>query len=320
MPIESTPPPAVSVVIPAHNPNRGRLRETLMGLRRQTLPMERWETLLVDNASSEFPDAGELSRSAPGNLRVIREANLGLTSARMAGFRSAAGTLIVLVDDDNVLAPDYLAQVVAIFGREPHLGAAGGKSRPVFETPPAPWMSEFFPLLAIRDLGESEIIATTLTPAGSAVRQYPDCAPIGAGMALRSDAAIAWAARVEHDPQRRRLDRTGSELVSGGDNDIILTLLEQGLAVGYFPSLRLDHLIPASRLDPGYLARLNRAIQRSWIRVLALHGANRWPRIGPWSVLPRQARSYIKLRAWQSQVSYIRWQGACGRFEGRASI
>jgi glycosyltransferase involved in cell wall biosynthesis len=311
---------SVTAFIPAHNPNKERLRQTLAGLQRQTLQPECWETLLVDNASSEFPNAAELSDVAPSNLRVVREPAIGLTSARLSGIRSSAGAVIVMVDDDNVLAPDYLAQAAELFAREPQLGAAGGRSIPVFETPPVPQLNEFLPLLAIRDLGNSSLIATSLRPEGSVTNQYPLCAPIGAGMALRREAALEWAAAVEGAPERRRLDRKGSGLVSGGDNDIVMTLLEKGFSVGYFPSLNLNHLIPAARLDVRYLARLNRAIQRSWVQVLAMHDANPWPRIAPWTVIPRKIRSYLALRAWSSDKNFIRWQGSCGLFEGRASI
>jgi hypothetical protein len=65
----------------------------------------------------------------------------------------------VFVDDDNVLARDYLAQVKTIFETHPKLGCAGGKSLPEFETPPAAWVAEFYPLLAVRDLGEKPLQA-----------------------------------------------------------------------------------------------------------------------------------------------------------------
>jgi glycosyltransferase involved in cell wall biosynthesis len=309
----------VSVVIPAHNPDIGRLLETLRGLRGQSLPTGRWETLLVDNASAAFPLESAYAEAAPANLRLMSEPRLGLTSARLAGIRGARGAAIVLVDDDNVLDPGYLAEAVRLFARSPRLGAAGGKSLPTFEAPPAPWLGEFLALLAIRDLGEAEILAASFRPEGSVRNEYPACAPIGAGMALRREAALAWADSVEHDPKRRRLDRSGLELVSGGDNDIVMTLLERGWSVGYFPSLILHHLIPKSRLDAHYVARLNRAIQRSWVQVLALHGANPWQPIPASTVPLRKLKAWFTRRAWKGPAERIRWQGACGHFEGRAT-
>jgi len=313
-------PTEATVVIPSHNPHLGRLRAALAGLRRQSLAPELWETLLVDNASSSFPNETEYGDDAPRNLRVIREPRLGLTSARIAGVRAARGSTIVFVDDDNILAPGYLAEALLIFARDGLLGAAGGKSLPVFESPPAPWQREFLPLLAVRDLGDAEQVATAFRPPGAASNQYPACAPIGAGMALRREAALAWVEGVERDPGRRRLDRSGLDLSSGGDNDLVMSVLELGWSVGYFPSLSLDHVIPPARLDPRYLARLNRAIQRSWIQVLAAHGACPWRPIPGWTVAPRRLKAWFAYRAWAGPAARIRWQGACGHFEGRAAV
>ena len=40
------------------------------------------------------------------------------------------------------------------------------------------------------------------------------------------------------------------------------------------------------------------------------------------AVLPpiRKIRAYFNMKAWQSPASYIKWQGACGTFEGQATL
>jgi glycosyltransferase involved in cell wall biosynthesis len=275
---------------------------------------------MVDNASSAFPAEREYAACAPAGLRLIREPRLGLTSARLAGIRASRGAAIVFVDDDNVLAPDYLETVVRIFAAQPSVGAAGGKSLPTFETPPAPWQEEFLPLLALRDPGPEPATAAAFRPEGAARNAYPPCAPIGAGMALRREAALAWAGAIEREPLRLGFDRTGAGLVSGGDNDIVMTVMEHGWAVGYFPDLVLRHLIPAGRLDPRYLARLNHAMQRSWVKVLSLHGASPWPPIARWTVPLRKAKAAWVHQPWRSASRHIRWSGVCGHFQGRAEI
>ena len=105
-------PVQVSVIIPTHNPDLGRLRRTLSGLRAQTLPADEWEILVVDNASVPALEVELVREFAPANLRVVREPRLGLTSARRRGFTEARAPLCVLVDDDNLLAPDYLAHLI----------------------------------------------------------------------------------------------------------------------------------------------------------------------------------------------------------------
>lgn len=301
----------LTVIVPTHNPHPGRLQRTLAGLRAQTLPAAQWETLLIDNASQPALGLHGLGASIPGGTRIVVESQLGLTHARRRGFREARGECIVMVDDDNVLAPDYLASVLAIFDTQPTLGAIGGRSFPEFEqAPPAWWQTEFDGLIACRDLGPETLVA-------HGASTYPVCAPIGAGMALRRAAVQSW---LDDTTTATLSDRRGGELTSGGDNDIVMTVLRAGWHVGYFPSLSLLHLIPAGRVERDYLARLNRGIAKSWMQVLHKHAVNPWPPVASWTVPLRQLKAWVTYRAWRGPAEFVRWQGACGHFEGRATL
>jgi len=311
---ESTP--ILSVVIPTHNPHAGRLQRTLAALRSQTLPVDQWETVLVDNTSSPALVLTDWIAHAPANLRLICEATPGLSHARQHGFVEARGEFAVLVDDDNVLAPDYLATVLALFVAHPQIGAIGGRSRPEFDLPPPEWTNEFHSLLALRDLGIAPLVSQGLRPTNLTRNEYPVFAPIGAGMALRRAAWTAWLHARANDSSAIS-DRRGNELTSGGDNDIVLCAMRAGWEVGYFPTLSLTHLIPSGRLAPEYLARLNRGIQKSWMQVLTLHHANPWPPLAPTGAALRKLKAWFTYQAWCSSSARIRWQGTCGHFDGR---
>ena len=114
----------ISVIIPTYNPDLNRLSKTLAGLQKQTLPPNKWELIIVNNNST-------LPINVPLNWhpdsRIIIEPTQGLTYARLRGFTSAKGDIIILVDDDNVLEENYLQRVLDIFKKHPKLGAAGGK-------------------------------------------------------------------------------------------------------------------------------------------------------------------------------------------------
>nr|MCU0527104.1 glycosyltransferase [Elainella sp. Prado103] len=239
--------------------------------------------------------------------------------ARLCGFREARAEILIFADDDNVLAPDYLEHVLNIFQQYPQLGAIGGKSLPEFEVEPEPWFANVKAPLGLRDLGDET--QTAYWPQNMPfLKQYPACAPIGAGLAIRKQAAEVYAKRVTGNQTRLALGRTGQQLISGEDNDIVLTLLAEGWGVGYFPQLKLTHLISARRLTQDYLARLNRASSRSWVQVLDVHGIRLWQKIPRWSVLPRQVKAFFNYQPWKDPASYIRWQGACGQFEGQAEL
>jgi glycosyltransferase involved in cell wall biosynthesis len=301
----------VSVVIPTHNPNPDRLRRTLKAVRDQDFPSHQREIIVVDNGSEPRLDAKILTSELGLAMTVVNEGRLGLTPARIRGIRQARGEVIVFVDDDNVLARDYLSVAASRFKADPKLGACGGKALPEFETTPPDWTREFWHMLAIRDLGPVPL-------RGSGASSYPTCAPIGAGMAVRRKLALNWATEIEHDPVRMRLDRAGKSLASGGDNDLVLTVLKQGFEVEYVPELVLTHLVSARRTTTSYLARLNYASSRTWVQLLRAHNIRTgWTPISSVGATVRKARSFLTARPWGGAPEYIRWCGACGIFDGR---
>lgn len=308
---------ALSVLLSTRDPHPGRLARTFAGLAAQSLDVSTWEILLIDNGST--PSLAAASLPAPGpslpNLRVVAEPRPGLTPARLRGIAEARGEVLVFVDDDNVLAPGYLAAALAAFRASPRLAAAGGPVLPEFELSPPSWAGEFFGLLALQNHGAVPRLAS-----GGASAPWPEFAPVGAGLCLRRSAGLAYAAAVQASPARAALDRRAGSLASGGDNDIVFSALRAGGDVAYFPELSLTHLIPPSRLEPAYLARLNRGIQRSWVRVLSLHGVQPWPPVPRWSVPLRAARVWLRTRAWTGPAARIRFYGLLGRFEGQSDL
>lgn len=306
-----------SVILCTRNPHPGRLARTLSGLAAQTLDVSAFEILLIDNGSSPALAAASLPPPGPSlaNLRVIPEPIPGLTPARLRGIAEARGDILVFVDDDNVLAPAYLAPALAAFRSDPRLAAAGGPVRPEFEAPPPDWTAEFFPLLALHDHGPAPLLAR-----GGPGAAWPAFAPVGAGLCIRRAHARLYAEAVRSDPARAALDRRAGQLTSGGDNDIVFTALRAGGDVAWLPELSLLHLIAPSRLDTAYLARLNRAIQRSWVRVLSLHGVRPWRAIPRWTLPIRILRAHMRARPWLGPAHRVRCQGLVGRLEGQADI
>jgi glycosyltransferase involved in cell wall biosynthesis len=300
----------LSVVIPTHKPNKARLGRALAALDRQSLSPEKREIILIDNRSDPPLNRSNLSTNSTSTVRIVREEQLGLTPARIRGIREAKGDVIVFVDDDNLLADNYLSIVATRFADNRKLGAAGGKSLPEFETQPPAWTKEFWQMLALRDLGSESLCANSAAT-------YPACAPLGAGMAVRRDVALAWSTEIENDPARMALDRSGRSLASGGDNDLVLTILKQGFEVEYTPDLVLTHLIPHGRTTPKYLARLNYASSRTWAHVLRIHQISPWHPLSRFGSIIRKVRSFFSMRAWKGAPEHIRWRGACGIFDGR---
>ena len=270
----------LSVIICTHNPRENYLRRTLEALERQTLPKDQWELLLIDNASKEpLAEKWDLSWHPLG--RHIRDDELGLTPARLRGIREARGEVLVFVDDDNLLSADYLQRVVQIGCRFPVLGAWGGSSLPEFETPPPAWALPHLDHLALRVISEDRWCNFGDT----------DCTvPWGAGMCVRKCVADTYASKLSGDTLRRDLDRRGSSLISGGDEDLAMTAIDLGMGTGLFRELCLTHLIPEGRLQLDYLLRLKQDIIYSTFVFWMLRGR------------PAQIRTLPPLRGWLGRI------------------
>jgi len=309
---------AVSVIICTHNPKPETLTQTLGALQAQSLEVSLWELIIVDNGSSEPVKSWVDSSWHPG-ARIVREERLGLTYARLSGYHAARGEIIVFVDDDNLLAPDYLRTVLSILTDNPRIGAAGGKVTAQYEIAPPQWFAGMERMIACRNLGKEVLVAEWASSTISE-RRYPECAPIGAGMVVRRAAFASYVENVSKDSGRLLLDRAGTSLASGGDNDIVMSVLQGGWHVAYLPALELQHIIPPGRLTPTYLARMAYSSMVTWIAVLGLYGIRPWTPIPKWTVPLRKIRAYFRLKPWAGPAQLVRWKSACGLFEGRAKL
>ena len=237
----------ISVIVCTRNPRGDYLHRVLEALNAQTLPKNNWELLVVDNASNERL-ADSLRLSWHPRARHIREDNLGLTSARMRGITEACGELLVFVDDDNVLAPDFLEKARTLYAQRPDLGAFGaGSLEPEFEVRPP---SEILPrirLLALRTVSSARWTKNT---------QEFGAIPWGAGLCVNRSVANSYRQSVENLDVTIPLDRKGDELFSGGDDLFSWVAASVGFDFGIFPELRVTHLIPADRLSRTYFLRL----------------------------------------------------------------
>ena len=302
----------LSVVTASRNSRNDLFNRVLQALSRQTLPKAEWESVIIDNGSRELISARK-NLLLPDNARIIRnevaENEASLVDARCRGIRETTGAVIVFVDDDNVLAPDYLERVVEIGETWPRLGAWGGNIVLEYEDPSLRLPDELEPLLCARSVD---------APEWSNVQNHHASTPWGAGLCVRREVTVAYLRRLKAEPDRRELDPVGSQMRFGGDTDMVYTGLEMGYGKGVFPQLSLVHLIPAGRCKRDYLERALEAHGYS----SGLHGwldsgvverprsdfrfwvgeALRWPRLSPAERMRRRAwrrgarRAYNELK------------------------
>jgi FkbM family methyltransferase len=243
----------LSVIICTHNPRTDYFARVLAALADQTLAHDDWELLIIDNCSKD-PVAGRFDTTWKAGVQIVREEALGLTPARLRGIREATGELLVFVDDDNVLDPDFLEVAQRIAVERPWLGSWSGQCRPEFETEPEAWTRRYWGNLAIREFDRD---------VWSNLPRLADTMPCGAGLCVRKDVAAEYVRLHEQGLRRFQFDRTGDSLISGGDNDLAACATSLGLGVGLVGALGLEHLIPEFRLQADYLTRLAEGIHFS---------------------------------------------------------
>jgi glycosyltransferase involved in cell wall biosynthesis len=236
----------ISVIICTHNPRVDYLQKTLNALRGQTLRKEEWELLLIDNASKS-PLCDEWNLLWHLNSRHIREDELGLTPSRLRGIRESLGKLLVFVDDDNLLPERYLEKAWEIANKYPSLGCYGAsKIVPEYEEEPAEDLKKYTCLLALRD--QNKDLWSN--------RPDDNCVPWGAGLCVVKDVAQRHADLLKSRDKKSYLDRIGSGLLSGGDNEFSHTACAMGYGKGIFKELQLTHLISAKRVQKKYLLQI----------------------------------------------------------------
>ena len=236
----------LSVVICSHNPRSQYLDRVLSALRLQSLPYEQWELLLVDNAS-QLALSARFDLSWHPNGRHVLENELGLAAARRRGMTDALSEVLIFVDDDNLLAENYLSEALRIGQEWPALGTWGaGTIIPEFERQPAGYLKPYLASLALRE--------NTKAYWGN-VLFCSNSTPCGAGMCVRAAVAKEYC-RLQSSASIQITDRKGGMLVGHGDYEIAYVGCSLGFGMGVFPDLKITHLIPQERVSDRYILGL----------------------------------------------------------------
>lgn len=120
--------PRVCVIIVTHN-GRQFLPDCLSSLRAVDYPVGHWTLVVVDNASNDgSPDY--VAANFPTAVVIRQTQNIGFAAGNNVGLRHALAhgfEFAYLLNQDTVVQPDFLRQVVAIAQAEPGVAAVQSK-------------------------------------------------------------------------------------------------------------------------------------------------------------------------------------------------
>lgn len=241
-----------SIIVCSYNPNERALARLLRRLAQ--LDVDRtiaWEVILVDNNSriplAERDPVREWMNTCP-TARCVVEYEPGLTAARLRGIKESAFPWLILIDDDNEPAADYLTRAAQFIesAEAASVGAFGpGTIAVEYLDPVEPWLHE------VKELFQERAVERSVFSQQRAWQLYY---PVGTGMVIRKELAELYADRVINGSYTLS-DRKGKSLSSGGDVQMVFTAIQQGYQVGVVAGLSMAHLIAGDKANLRYLKK-----------------------------------------------------------------
>lgn len=232
------PASTISVIIPTHN-----RAELLVGTLRSLAVARDYhggdEVIVVANACTDGTEAAVdgLRPDFPVALRLCREVEPSLNLARNRGASEARGDLLAFIDDDVRVDKGWVDALRTNFD-ECGADIGTGPVRLCWELVPRPtWLTQrAAKLLTAIDLG-ADVIAT------NNANHF-----VGANLTMRSK---LWR---DLGGFRAGLDRSGKDLLSGGDTEFVNRALQLGNHGVYHPGAGLLHVVTPCRATMKYLA------------------------------------------------------------------
>ncbi|MBC6697793.1 glycosyltransferase [Hymenobacter puniceus] len=258
----------VTFLICTHN-GATRLADTLRHIAAQQVTNGiAWEVLIVSNASSDNTIEVALNLRETLHIqvpfRVLEEPVAGKENALIRGFNEAAYEYIVIIDDDNWIAPNYLELVNEIMSAHPEIGVLGAHAEGMFEITPPAWFEQFQAVYAV---GPQNGGQNGPLPAHEGYLY-------GAGSVVRKS---AWQKLLEHGFRFTTSTKRGKIIVSGEDVELGDALQLAGYKLWYDDRLRFKHFMFKERLTWNYLMRIGQGTASSQLTSIVYYFIFRYP-------------------------------------------
>ena len=255
--------PSVTAIVPTHDrvDVLARALESLFQLSRPD--GHDFEVVVVANACSDATAQRvvELARTAPFPLRLVEEPLANLNVARNRGVESSKSDILALLDDDVTVHPEWLEGLLEGFATTP-AGVLAGRVDLCWEEVERPsWLTPVAERLLSR------------TDYGDQILEVRSGNIVGANFAFRRPVFDQLGGFVAG------LDRTGTDLLSGGDTEFVQRALAARHRVFYCPRMGLRHWVAPHRVTLDYLEAVARSRGRTAVALANLRGNQKLVRL-----------------------------------------
>ncbi len=232
----------ITLAMCTHN-HADRLKRTLEDIRQLEPPINPWEILIIDNASTdETPKLLAASNWHPPGIsvRIIQEPRLGISYARNCASQNAKGKYVLYVDDDETPNPKWIrAHEQNILTHEPD--ALAGPIHVLFEHGERPsWLQdELLGFLGNLDYGDDQWLTDPATHCYT-------------GNLAVKNKIFAKIGGFDTDLGRRGQVNTGGE-----DTEFYRRLIAHGCKVRWVADAIINHRIHTDKLRRRYFLELH---------------------------------------------------------------
>lgn len=214
------------------------LQEALNAVTSQNLQSDRYEVIVADNGSTDAtPDvAREHQKRTSATVQYVREPMPGSHRARNAAAKAARGDIIVLIDDDVMVTPDWLGSLLPAFGSG-DVGLAGGPIHVRWVNPPPAWVDANDGLFGYLDYGTDKPLEL----------HWPQSVNAG-NMAIRKDIYF----QVGGYPP---CTATQDKMIGDGEVGLVRKIYRLGKKLMYMPGALVHHVQDGSKVTLEYMMK-----------------------------------------------------------------
>lgn len=254
----------LSVIIPTRN-RALFLEDALESILKQTLSLDDFEILVVDNGSTD--QTAEVVREfnvKNNQIRYFYVSEPGLHVGRHVGDREAKGEILVFVDDDIIATPGWLRAIQETF-KDPAVALVGGKILPKWGGDVPQWIDLFknhtdygwtIGYLSLLDFGDSR-------------KEIPATYVYGCNFSIRKSVLFECGG-FHPDSMPQELIRYRGD----GETALSLAVMQKGYKAIYEPKATVYHRVAPERLTVDYFCRraFNQGISDSYTEIRQEHG------------------------------------------------
>lgn len=224
----------ITVIVSTHN-RAGLLAGCLQSLADQTMPVEQYDVVVVENACTDQTSSvvEGFARSRP-NFRSVRDPQPGKSRALNAGLRYARGSHVAFIDDDARAPRPWVEQIARAFSNTaPTPAVVAGKIKSIYERPPPAWWEP--------------VTEQSIRKPGFLKPGWDLYCVAGSNLAFDKEALLDCGGFAVHHGPVGKLFRLGE------DTEAVVRVAARSPAVWYDPNITVEHWVPAQKMTFRYL-------------------------------------------------------------------